>query len=116
MFGKKNKTEIAKDIVQNLIRIVASLRADNGFSVSAPEITTYLRDKAAPDLVNAIDGCDSLLAQLRGPAPMMNPEIVLNIREALAHEAKGRGVDVARSPLTIADFDMTPKEIDFSKP
>jgi hypothetical protein len=116
MIGRRSKTDIAQEITQRLMRIVVGLMADNAFSAAAPEIAAYLRDKDTPDLINGIDGCDDLLARLRGPMPMMNPEVMLNVREALANELKRRGLRVAQSPLTIADFDLSPKEIDFTRP
>jgi hypothetical protein len=86
----KSKTAVAKDIIKGLISIVVGLRADDRFSAASPQITSYLRDKATPDLVNAIEGCNSLLAQMKGPMPPMNPEIIVNCREALTSEVQRR--------------------------
>jgi len=82
----KSKKARAQEIVVDLMGIVVELMVEDQFNVSAPEISAYLRNKKTSDISNAIDGCDSLLAQATAPTGMINPEVIVKVRVALGWE------------------------------
>ena len=90
LLGRKRESARAQGIVQGLIPLVVELMADDAFTTDAPTITTYLRDKKTHDLLNAIDGCASLLEQARGSFSPLNPDVIRHSREALMGEVRRR--------------------------
>ena len=69
----KESDDVAAEILNEVMLMVTMARAEKGLDVSASEITAYLQDKANPDVVDAIYGCDSLLKQRGG---LINPEVI----------------------------------------